>query len=338
MSAVGLPPWQIKPVRLVFFLLAAATLASFNGASNMLFDTGWHVTLGLVFCCAYLWAVVRVPFEQCLGVPSFLILATLATYLWIGGTVAVLTDSASLQNNIVVLRVVLSAAVIVATALGAAAALQRIGPDRLLRVVLCIQVAACVAMFMTPFLVDHVYSLSRRLWFVEDAAAYRLLGTFPNPNDAGIAACLGAVTALAFLGTRKHVKFAALAFLCAAVATFLTFSRAAMLALAVVCLFFLRPVVLARGPGLLLLGALVVVGVVKMAFFPLTHELQLERLASFMGGASDIRTTWLWPLTLSQIAESPLWGHGLTLNHEIAITKRCTAATTCAPHNTYLML
>ena len=304
----------------------------------MLFGTGWHVTLGLVFCSAYLWTVVRVPFGQCLGIPGFLILATLATYLWIGGTVAVLTDSASLLDNIVVMRVVLAAAVVIAAALGAAAALQRIGADRLLVGILCIQVATCVAMLMTPFLVDHVYSLSGRLWFLEEEAQYRLLGTFVNPNDAGIAACQGVVTALALLGSRKHVKLAILALVIAFVATVLSFSRAAILALAVVCLFFLRFVVLARGPKLLLVSALVVAGVVKIAFFPLTHDLQLERLTSFFDGTSDIRTAWLWPLTLSQIAESPLFGHGITLDHAIAMTKRCTAATVCSPHNSYLML
>ena len=113
MPAVGLSAWQVRPVRWAFFFLAVATLASLNGASNMMFDTGWHVTLSLAFCSAYLCAVVRVPFAQCLGSPGLLILATLAAYLWIGGAVVALTDGASLQGNMVVLRVVLSAVLIV---------------------------------------------------------------------------------------------------------------------------------------------------------------------------------------------------------------------------------
>ena len=340
MSTAGLSAWQVRPVRLAFFFLAVATLASLNGASNMMFDTGWHVTLGLACCSAYLCAAVRVPFAQCLGIPGLLILATLAAYLWIGGAVVALTGG-SLQGNIVVLRVVLAAALIVAAALGAAAALQRMDADRLLLLILYIQGAACVAMLLTPFLVDHVYSLSSRLWHVEAHATYRLLGTFVNPNEAGIATCQAVVTALALAGSGKHMKVASLVFLIAFVAAVLTFSRTAILALSAVCLFFLCSVGVARVSKFALTVAAGLVGVATAAFltfFSLTDPRQLERLTSLIDGSSDIRTAWLWPKTLSQIAASPLFGHGITLDHAIAVTNRCTAATVCAPHNAYLML
>ena len=306
----------------------------------MMFDTGWHVTLGLACCSAYLCAVVRVPFAQCLGSPGLLILATLAAYLWIGGAVVALTDG-SLQGNIVVLRVVLAAALIVAAALGAAAALQRMDADRLLLFILYIQGAACVAMLMTPFLVDHVYSLSSRLWHVEAHATYRLLGTFVNPNEAGVAACQAVVTALALAGSGKHVKVASLVFLIAFVAAVLTFSRIAIVALGAVCLFFLCSVGVVRVSKFVLAAAAGLAGAViaaLFALFSLTDPRQIERLTSLVDGSSDIRTAWLWPKTLSQIAEYPLFGYGLTLDHAIAVTNRCTASTVCGPHNSYLML
>ena len=196
-------------------------------------------------------------------------------------------------------------------------------------------------MLMTPFLVDHVYSLSSRLWHVEEHATYRLLGTFVNPNAAGIAACQGVVTALALVGAGKHVKVASLVLVLAFAAAILTFSRIAALALGAVCLFFLCSVGVVRIPKFALVSAVGIVGVVVaafLAFFSLTDPRQLERLMSLMDGSSDIRTAWLWPITLSQIAESPLFGHGITLDHAIAITNRCTASAVCGPHNSYLML
>ena len=340
MPAVGLSAWQVRPVRWAFFFLAVATLAGLNGASNMMFDTGWHVTLSLAFCSAYLCAVVRVPFGQCLGSPGLLILGALAAYLWIGGAVVALTDGASLQGNIVVLRVVLAAVLIVGTALGAAAALRCMGADRLLLFILYIQAAACIAMLMTPFLVDHVYSLSSRLWHVEESATYRLLGTFVNPNAAGIAACQGVVTALALVGSGKHMKVASLVLILAFAATVLTYSRIAILALAGVCVFFLFSVGVVRVSKFVLAAGVCLIGAITAAFltfFSLTDPRQLERLTSLIG-SSDVRMAWLWPNTLSQIAESPLFGHGITLDHAIAVTNRCSASTVCGPHNSYLML
>ena len=328
-----------NPALLTFFLLAAATLVNFNNLSNMLIGTGWHVTLGLALACIYLCAVVRVPFSGCLGSPGLLILAVLASYLWIGASVAALEHgTAPLRDNIVILRVVLAGALVVAAALGATVALQRIGLERLLLVVLCLQVGACLAILATPVLVEHVYSLPLRFWHVEIHAEKRFLGTFVNPNDAGIAACQGAVTALAFLGSGRYVKSAGVALAIAVVAVVLTSSRTALAALAaigVLAPLFFRS---RRFHKVALLGV-AVVGVIAAPALLLEHLGQIGGLGALFGGLpSDIRTEWLWPVTLSHIAESPLFGHGVTLDHAVAVTKQCTASSVCGPHNTYLML
>ena len=337
--ALGPSSWQRNPALPTFYLLAAATLVNFNNLSNMLIGTGWHVTLGLALACIYLCAVVRVPFNRCLGTPGLLILATLASYLWIGGSVVALEQGAApLRDNIVILRVVLAGALMVAAALGAAVALQRIGLERLLLVVLCLQVVACLAILATPVLVEHVYSLPLRFWHVEIHARHRFLGTFVNPNDAGIAACQGVVTALAFLGSGKYVKSAGAALAVAVVAVLLTSSRTALAALAAIGalapLFFRS-----RHFYKVALLGVGVVGVVAVPALLLAHLGQTGGLGALFGALpSDIRTEWLWPVTLSHIAESPLFGHGVALDHAIAVTKRCTAASVCGPHNTYLML
>ena len=342
LPALGSSPWQTKPVLLAFYLLAAATLISFNSLSNMLIGTGWHVTLGLGLASIYLCAVVRVPFSQCLGSPGLLILATLISYLWIGGSVVAFEHGiAQLRDNVVIPRIVLAAALVVATALGTTVALQRIGLDRLLFVVLCLQVITCLAILATPALFEHVYSLAPHLGHVEKHAQYRFLGTFTNPNRAGVAACQGAVTALAFLGSGRHVKSASVALAVAVVAVVLTFSRTAMMAIAAICLLtplFFRN----RHFSKVVLIGVGMVGVVATVAFLLEDPRQIVRFDSlfgeFGGLSSNIRTDWLWPLTLSQIAESPLFGHGVTLHHAIAVTNQCTAATVCSPHSTYLML
>ena len=335
--------WGIRPVAVAFYLLAAATLVSFNGLSNMMFDTGWHVTLGLGLCCIFNCAVVRIPFGQCLGSPGFFILAALFSYLWVGGSVAMMagTSLRHLLDEIVIARVALAALLIVAAALGAAATVRRVGADRLVLVVLYAQVACCIAMLMTPWLVEHIYSLSPRLWHVERHAGSRLLGTFVNPNDAGTVACLGAVTALAFLTCGRRVVVASLALVLSVAATALSFSRGAWLALAVFCLLsvpmFMRLVsrrVLVAGLALLVLA---VVAVAALGAAPDFTARQLARL-SVLNAASDIRLELLWPLALSHIAESPVVGHGITAGHAIVITDKCTASAYCGPHNVYLML
>lgn len=341
MSTERLRSWGVRPVALALYLLAAATLVSFNGFSNMVFDAGWHVTLALGMVCIFLCAVVRIPFGQCLGGPGSLILAALFCYLWIGGSVAALAAGASLLpllDNIVVLRVVLAALVIVGVALAAAATLPRIGAERLLLVILSLQAVSCVAMLMTPLLVQHVYSLSPRLAHVEVHASYRFLGTFPDPNKAGVAACLTVATALAFLACGKHVWFAGLALGLALTATFLTFSRSAMIALLALGALSV-PMLASLVAKHVLAVALFVAGAgVAITVAPPLAELQLARLTIPSTEWSDIRLELLWPLALSQIAESPLVGHGITLNHAIMVTDRCTGAKSCAPHNAYLML
>ena len=69
------------------------------------------------------------------------------------------------------------------------------------------------------------------------------------------------------------------------------------------------------------------------------QEGQLRRLMwiANIGDSGDLRWS-LWSLGLSQISESPFFGHGITHLHRLEAAPVCQRGTICGVHNSYLML
>ncbi len=126
------------------------------------------------------------------GTPGMLLFGAVASYLAIGASVLGVEairepDTAGFLRYHVLLLGVLAAA-----AAGGRAVLEEIGAERLLRGVLVILIAGCAIILASPVLRDLGILPPYRLPF-------RLTGAFDEPNNAGLAACMTAALAAAFL-------------------------------------------------------------------------------------------------------------------------------------------
>ena len=356
---IGAPARRSSTSRLAqlgFWTLGIAILVNFNHLFNMTIGMGWPISLGLTLCCLLLCLSIRMPLRQTSGLPGFLIVATLTAYLFLGLSVAVVSDNAwYFADRTLPLRVGLAVLIVVATARGASAELRRLGVERLLGRILMILAVTCLAIPATPFLLNHVYVLPGHLVDIRDSHTYRFMGTFTSPNFAGEVACYAAGLALVFLNNGiRYRKFASVVLILSSVAVLLTFSRAAILTLVGLFLFSglsslsrFRPE--PRNIVSMLLIILIGGGVSLVIFAP-------ERLPIAESYATDPRWVWLrtfgafdefaklgsravlWSLGSLRIAESPFFGHGLLHLHHLADAPTCRLGVQCGVHNTYLML
>ena len=343
---------------LVFWLVAIATQINLNHFFNMVVGSGWFISLGLAICSIYLFLAVRIPFRLALGGHGYLIVASMISYLIIGLSVTFLTGTTwhMLEGGggyRLPFRVCLSVMVIVASGFGAWVVLQKIGVERLLAGVLFIQAIACILILMTPWLIDYVYySLSDGY---QHLGGYRFMGSFKGSSAAGVMACYTVASALALsLSADRYRMLAWGVAILGSVAAFVTFSRSAVVMLALLYLFFLWSVVSTHrlrptSVGIWLLVTCVVgifvLVVVNAEYLPLNSS-QVRRLQWFVTleplGSMSQRAV-VWPLSISYIAESPIFGHGLSQFHQLengptCYTREAALPVTCGSHNAYLML
>ena len=348
------PPSKYRFSMFMFWLMAAATQLNFNHISNMIFGTGWFFNLGLVLCSIFLILAVRIPLRRTLGLPGYLIVAALASYLMIGGGVFLITDSEwRTEPYRLPLIVCLAILVITASALGASVVLRRFGIEYLLVRILVIKAIVCILLLANPLLVEHVFHTLPEHYI--DVHRTRFTGIFYGPNLAGAAACQAVVLSLALLSSRRRgFVFYLVAILCST-AVVLTFSRAAIFTLILICLFFLwsptpnmhtglRPYTAVRMTSIFVLGVLVLM-FISLEYLPLEIK-QLDRLNWMMDidpSAVHYSRFILWPSGISYITESPLLGHGLSQFHHLEGTLICPGGPIddfifCGVHNTYLLL
>lgn len=337
----------------VFWLVAIATQINFNHLSNMIIGSGWFVSLGLAVCCIYMFLAVRIPFRLALGVHGYLVIASLISYLVIGLSVTFLTDAAwHLGDYRLSFRVCLSMMIIVASAFGAWVVLQRIEIERLLTGILLIQAVACILILASPWLIEYLYhSLTASYQRLGES---RFMGSFKGSNAAGAMACYTVASALALSNVRNRMFAWGVAILGSA-AVLLTFSRAAAVTLVLIYFFFLwssisiyRLKLTSAGIWLFVTCAvgLFVLAVVNIEYLAL-NEIQMRRVRWFLTLEPikhvDQRSVVL-PLSISYIAESPIFGHGLSQFHSLENGPLCSVeggsygGVACGSHNAYLML
>lgn len=344
-----------RPARFLFWLAAITALLNLNHASNLLAGMGWPFTVGLALCCAFLCLAVHVPARWALGAPGFLFLTTLTSYLFIGLGVVLLTgDGLDTMDYRLPGRVGIAILIVTAIALGASAILQRFGVESLLKGILAILAVACIFVLLSPWL-SRYYSLSHPhlTVAVHSINAGRFTGIFATPHGASITACYTVVLALSLLLGGRSRPFAIPVALLGGAAVFLTFTRTGFVTLALILLFFLGisasrlrfrrafigwPLTIIA----LITGAftLVIVNLEPLAEHFAFRMPQIHRLG--LGyGAEELyfRRASLWSLGLSQIVESPLFGHGLDRFHFLDGAPDCQQVSVpCGVHNTYLML
>ena len=346
-------PSASRLARLGFWTLGVLTLVNLNHVFNMTVGTGWPITLGIAFCCTLLCLLVRIPLRRNLGLPGFLIVATLASYLFIGLSVVLVTGVEWYLADITIpFRVGLAALIVVATTFGASAELGRLGIEYLLKRILIILTVTCIFILATPFLFEYVYTMPAHLSDVSEISRNRFVGTYTDPTLAGGVACYTAGLALVFLNGNRYRGLAALVLILSSMAVMVTFSRTAFLTLAGLLLFFgllsISSLRSRRGRSfVVLMIALIGGGYVLLLFSaesfvkePSPSFSRLVWLRTFGAeyqNLSDPRMT-LWSLGWSQIIESPLFGRGLWLFHNLEGAPRCRMGILCGVHNSYLML
>lgn len=335
-------------------MAALLALPGLNQMSILAGGRGWPFTLALALCCAFLCLTVRVPARRALGAPGFLIVATLVSYLIIGIIVLLLADEGLRSSNYTMpLRVGLAILLIVATAIGASAMLQRIEVESLLRGVLVVLAAACIIILLTPWLQRYyIISNSRLPTIWASTLEGRFTGSFVNPNYASAIASYAVAISLSLLYGGRYRTLAGPVALLGSVAAFLTFSRTGIVALALVFIFFLglsmshflfRKVfsgwVLA---AIVLIAGAFVLAIANLDYLSEHFIFDTGRRKRVNLGDSVVdfygQRLALWSNGLSQIAESPLFGHGITLFHSLKNADGCKMSEACGVHNAYLML
>lgn len=353
---VGLPARRSSVsrfIRLGFWTLGVLTLVNLNHFFNMTVGTGWPITLGVAFCCALLCLLVRIPLRRNLGLPGLLIVATLVSYLFIGLSVALVTDVEWYLADITIpFRVGLAVLIVVATTFGASSELRRLGIESLLKRILIILAVPCIFILATPFLFEYVYTMPSHLSDVLGIARNRFIGTYTGPNLSGGVACYTAGLALVFLNGNRYRGLAASVLILSSMAVMVTFSRTAFLTLAGLLLFFgflsIASFRSRRGGVVALTIALIGGGCTLFVFT--AEYFFVEEAAGASARLAWIRTLGaehrdlldtrmaLSSIGWSQIIESPLFGRGLWQFHHLEGAPRCRRGVMCGVHNSYLML
>ena len=341
----------LSPARVLFWLVAVATLVNANHFLNLTIGTGWQATLGLAICCIFLCLVVPPPWRTILGLPGVLISTALISYLLIClGTAVVIVAAWAGVDPVFPLRIGLAILTVVATALGGFVVLQQIGVERLLKGVLAILALVCLLVLATPLLGEYLYVFPRHLYDLKWIQSGRFTGTFADPNPAAVVCCYAVVLAFAFLGNGRHRTVASLVLLLGSTATILTFSRAGLVTLTIIFILFLRFSIsrfrqkhafFVRSAVAFVTG-IAILAAVNQDYFLLT-KVQTMRLLWFLDifrisdALPDVRLQ-LADIALWEIMESPFWGHGLLRFHYLEDAPVCRLRFVCGSHNVYLML
>ena len=298
----------------------------------------------LVCCVVALAGLVRSNLREALGLPGALILSSLVAYTGIGIVVAILGGTA-LESDASwhLTRYAGSILVILAAAVGGRVLWLRVGGDRVLLGLLLILTASCTLMLASPWLWDIFLN-------PPPEGAYRYSGSFSDPNEAALVACLTAVAALAALRRgRSHVLTNG-ALLVAVAALGGTFSRTAIIILPVLVLSTL--VVSRSAQRKRLAGGAAIIGPRPdwrggpTSTWTCSIERQIARLES-LSGMFELSTiddvslagrATLWRLALDQALESPLFGNGLGSLHHLEGAWYNNDGVLLGAHNQYLIL
>lgn len=304
----------------------------------------------LIGLCALLLALAaRVPVHKGLGLPGFLFLCAISSYLGIGAVVNIwkTTDPFPI---VPFLRYGVYFMVVVATAVATTTIAQRMGVVRLLRWILVVLALGCASVLATPWLVEFDPT--------GESSPLRNHGFYLQPNKAGRLAAMTAWLALALILCNGSRKLASFVLAVAVSAIFVTTSRSAIVVLFLLATLFvaywvvLRPKI-TTGVILLSIVAAVTGGIVLLAFrfeavilFAFNLPEKLGTLLELLSGNTNVVTQDMrWNVlvqTLQDVEAAPLVGSGFSDNHSVEGGQICGDLSSefvwCGPHNLYLML
>lgn len=295
---------------IVFWLTAAMVMLNAKSLDEL---TGVQalalpIMIALAACHLLLASLVlRLSWGKVLGTPGLLIAAALASYLVLGAASSIETGAGGWRYAMRYGYVLLG---VVATAVGAAAVLRRMGAEGLALGLFPLFGVASALVLASPWL-PEMPILETDLSPIESA---RPAGFFGDPNGAGFAGCAAVALALPALGVRRIRAPALLVLALGAAAAIVSLSRAAIVTLWVVCLVFAA----LSSSGLrsrLLVGALGLAGLAGAVFAILAAwripflSFNLAKRMTFDNDSGENRA-YLLEIALSRVADSPLLGNG----------------------------
>lgn len=299
-------------------MLAIIILLNLNGVAYMIFGTTQMFTPIIAICCLILIQAClhSVSIKKALGIPGFLIVAALVSYLYISCFMAFVNASWEKGYSAgIVIGHLFSLIAIIAAAIGGRAVIRQAGPEPVLKAILVLLTLDCILILASPILIDlYIYDN------IPGTSSYRFFGLFLDPNGAGLIGCATIVLALSFFNLKQHRKFAYLALTVGVLATIGTGSRMAIISLIFYILYFIfsnfrvQRFVL-KGPVSMILSS--IIGYLTLPYL-YGDSYGVKRLDQFifylMGEAWDAsiaQRVVIVPLALEQIFESPIFGLGL---------------------------
>lgn len=326
-----------------FWTLSVLCLLNPNGLLRMSTGEERAVSEAMLICCLLALAgLLRVGPREALGTSGALILSCLVSYAGIGIVVSILDDADPREAWFYLVRHLKSVLVILAAAVGGRVLWRRDGGERVVLGLLLVMTASCTLILASPWLVNV-------LSFPPRDGAYRFFGSFADPNEAGLLACLTVVTALTQIGCGRFRVFALGALLVAVAALVGSFSRTALLVLPVVLLGSLlacRGVRRKRVAGGIAILVAVLAGVLGTVDTDTMYEPQLNRWESLLTltdelSRSDLALAGrlpLWSLAVEQTLDAPLTGNGLGRLHHLDGAWINEDGILMGAHNQYLTL
>ena len=331
-------------VTLAFWTVGVICVFNLNDLVRLWVGVERAVSIPLLLCCIIALAgLLRVRLMDALGTSGLLILATLAAYAGVGIVVSIVTASdlrSDAASYSYLVRHASSGLLILASAVGARFVWDRSGAEGPLRVLLLLMTGSCLLVLASPWLMD-AYRLPTEV-------PTRYSGSFSNPNAAALVTCFAVALALSFIRAGRFRLVAVGALLVAGTALMLTFSRTALIALAILVVHGLL-----RSRGLKRVGlvsVLALAGVVLGgAFASLDTELQDWTLARWNSlleifdrrTLDDVSTggrLTLWRLGAEKAAQAPLFGNGLGQLHRLDEAWHHLDGSLHGAHNQYLVL
>ena len=327
-----------------FWALAAICLFNLNDVGRMWIGVEEALSVPMLLCSLVaLLGLFRVRFLEAVGGLGVLFLAALASYVGIGILVSIFTATDFRTGAWDYLTRYLSSILLVlAAAVGGRIVLQRAGTERALQGVLGLLTASCGLTLASPWLMTVFQN-------PPEDGTFRNFGVFANPNEAGFVACLAVVLALSFIRTGRLAVLGYGSLLVAAAALVGTYSRTALVALAIL---LAGGLLASRGrERWRFAGGLVVVGwllarTIANIDAGILLDPQVERLTSLLtivesASVDDVtlagRLT-LWQIALEQTLESPLLGSGLGQLHVLEEAWFGDEGLPLGAHNMYLTL
>ena len=301
-------------MKLAFWMLAIIILLNLNGAVYMGFGTARMFTPIIAICCLILIQAClhSVSIKKALGIPGFLIVAALVSYLFISCFMAFVNASWEKGYSAgIVIGHLFSLVAIIAVAIGGRAVIRQAGPEPVLKAILVLLTLDCILILASPILMLMDFYI-----YANIPGVSRFFGLFLDPNGAGLIGCATIVLALSFFSRKQHRKFAYLALTVGVLATIGTGSRIAVISFLFFIFYFLffnfgvlRFVL--KGTVFIILSGII-------SYLTLPHFYGVERLNRFifalLGKSKDVsikQRVVILPLALEQIFESPIFGLGV---------------------------